>query len=238
MKGTKLSFFLPLRCVIFFLIFIIGAAVVNKDLEDISSWWSVTATAVNIFTIIILIIAARQNGMTYPQLINYEKGKTKLRQIIIISLIIISLGTSCMFAAGFICYGVIPYAAPMMIEPIPKYLAIINLPLLPITTALAEDGLYFGCGVSRIKNKALAIAVPAFFFALQHSFIPTLFDVRYIIYRFISFLPLTVILCWYYWKKRDPLPIMVGHALIDVATVVQILATSTIPGFYDKMCGS
>ena len=238
MKGTKLSFFLPLRCVIFFLIFIIGAAVVNKDLEDISSWWSVTATAVNIFTIIILIIAARQNGMTYPQLINYEKGKTKLRQIIIISLIIISLGTSCMFAAGFICYGVIPYAAPMMIEPIPKYLAIINLPLLPITTALAEDGLYFGCGVRQIKNKALAIAVPAFFFALQHSFIPTLFDVRYIIYRFISFLPLTVILCWYYWKKRDPLPIMIGHALIDVATVVQILATSTIPGFYDKMCGS
>ena len=105
MKGTKLSFFLPLRCVIFFLIFIIGAAVVNKDLEDISSCWSVTATAVNIFTIIFLIIAARQNGMTYPQLINYEKGKTKLRQIIIISLIIISLGTSCMFAAGFICYG-------------------------------------------------------------------------------------------------------------------------------------
>lgn len=223
---------------IFFLIFIIGAAALNKDLEDISSCWSVTATAVNIFTIIILIIAARQNGMTYPQLINYEKGKTKLRQIIIISLIIISLGTSCMFAAGFICYGVIPYAAPMMIEPIPKYLAIINLPLLPITTALAEDGLYFGCGVSRIKNKTLAIAVPAFFFALQHSFIPTLFDVRYIIYRFISFLPLTVILCWYYWKKRDPLPIMIGHALIDVATVVQILATSTIPGFYDKMCGS
>lgn len=140
---------------IFFLIFIIGAAVVNKDLEDISSWWSVTATAVNIFTIIFLIIAARQNGMTYPQLINYEKGKTKLRQIIIISLIIISLGTSCMFAAGFICYGVIPYAAPMMIEPIPKYLAIINLPLLPITTALAEDGLYFGCGVSRIKIRRL-----------------------------------------------------------------------------------
>jgi len=46
-----------------------------------------------------------------------------------------------------------------------------------------------------------------------------------------------VILCWYYHKKRDPLPIMIGHALIDVATVMQIAATSFIPGFYDKMCG-
>lgn len=76
-----------------------------------------------------------------------------------------------------------------------------------------------------------------FFFALQHSFIPTLFDVRYIIYRFISFLPLTLILCWYYYRKRNPLPIMVGHAIIDVATVMQILATSAISGLYEVMCG-
>lgn len=74
------------------------------------------------------------------------------------------------------------------------------------------------------------------FFALQHSFIPVLFDVKYIIYRFISFLPLTIILCWHYHKKRNPLPIMVGHAVIDVATVMQILATSFVPGLYEKMC--
>ncbi len=30
---------------------------------------------------------------------------------------------------------------------------------------------------------------------------------------------------------------MVGHAIIDVATVLQILATSAIPGFYEMMCG-
>lgn len=64
--------------------------------------------------------------------------------------------------AGYICYGVIPYAAPMMIAP---------------------------------------IIISALFFALQHSFIPTLFDMKYIVYRFISFLPLTMVLCWYYYKK-------------------------------------
>ena len=121
--------------------------------------------------------------------------------------------------------------------PIPLWLAIINIPILPITTAFAEDGLYLGCGVNQIQNKFLAITVPALFFALQHSFIPTLFDLKYIIYRFISFLPLTLILCWYYYKKRNPLAIMVGHAIIDFATVIQILMTSSIPGFYEMMCG-
>ncbi len=34
-----------------------------------------------------------------------------------------------------------------------------------------------------------------------------------------------------------PMPIMIGHAIIDVLTAGQILATSAIPGFYDMMTG-
>ena len=79
------------------------------------------------------------------------------------------------------------------------------------------------------------IFIPAFFYALQHSFIPTLFDGKYIIYRFLSFLPLTIILCWYYKKKKNPLPIMVGHAFIEIASVVMILMTSISPEMYQTM---
>jgi hypothetical protein len=149
--------------------------------------------------------------------------------------IILLVGMAGMYLAGFICYGIIPYAAPMMIAPIPAVLAVINLVVLPVSTALAEDSIYLGCGVRQIENKYAAVMVPAFFFAIQHSFIPTLFDIRYIIYRFISFLPLTVILCIHYRKHQNPLPIMIGHAVIDVATAGQILATSVIPGFYEMM---
>lgn len=60
-------------------------------------------------------------------------------------------------------------------------LAVINVLLLPVTTALAEDGLYLGCGVNGIENKF--------------------------------------------------------GAIIDVATVVQIVATTFVPGLYETMCG-
>ncbi len=152
------------------------------------------------------------------------------------SIVIVSVGMTGMFLAGYICYGIIPYAAPMLIAPIPLWLAIMNIILLPISTAFAEEGLYLGCGVNRIKNKYMAIIIPALFFALQHSFIPTLLDFQYVTYRFLSFLPLTIILCWHYHKKRNPLPIMVGHTIIDVATVMQIFATSVVPGLYETMC--
>ena len=236
MNNKKLYFLLPFRCIIFVLIFIIGSLITGKNFDEISNIWSIAARVVNVVTLLLLVLSTRKNG-GYARLINYEKGRTKPKQIVGMIFLVVLVGMGGMYLAGFICYGVIPYAAPMMIAPIPLWLAIINVFLLPVSTALAEDGLYLGCGVNQIKNKYAAVLVPAFFFALQHSFIPTIFDFRYIIYRFLSFLPLTIILCHNYYKKRNPLPIMVGHAVIDVATVVQILMTSAIPGFYEMMCG-
>ena len=231
-----LPLLLPIRCVIFILVFVIGAAVTKQNASEISNWWSITASAVNIITILLLILAAKCVKSSYWELINFQKGKTTFGQVVGISFAILLIGMIGMYLAGWICYGKLPYAAPMMIAPIPLWLAIINVLILPVTTAFAEDVLYLGCGVNHIQNKYAAILIPAFFFALQHSFIPTLFDLRYILYRFLSFLPLTIILCLHYYKRRNLVPIMIGHAIIDMATVMQILATSAVPGLFEKMC--
>ena len=234
-KKSKLKYLLPIRCIMFILIFVIGSIITNQNISDISNWWSIVATIVNIITILILILVTKKIKSNYWKLINYEKGKTKFKQIAIMSIIVLLVGTSGMYLAGLICYGKIPYSPPMMIQPIPMILAIINVIALPLTVPFAEDGLYLGCGVNQIKNKYLAILIPAFFYALQHSFIPTLFDGKFIIYRFLSFLPLTIILCWQYYKKKNPLPIMIGHALIEVASVMLILVTSISPEIYQTM---
>ena len=56
MDRNKLAFLLPIRSVLFILIFIIGSRIIGKSLSDISNWWTTIATAVNIFTIILLIL--------------------------------------------------------------------------------------------------------------------------------------------------------------------------------------
>ena len=231
----KIKYILPIRCILFILIFILGSIITNKELNNISNWWSVVASIVNIITIVILVLVSKKMNISYSKLINYEKGKTKIKQVVIMSIIILILGTMGMYIAGFICYNKFPYLPSMMIEPIPVVLAIINFIVLPLTVSFAEDGLYLGCGVNQIDNKYCSIIVPAFFYALQHSFIPTLFDGKFIIYRFLSFLPLTILLCWYYKKNRNPVPIMIGHALIEVASVVMILITSISPDLYQAM---
>ena len=234
-KNSYLPYLLPFRSVVFLSVFVTGVILTNKKIDEISNWWSIVASIVNVITILLLIFASKKIGSNYRDLINYQKGKTTIAQIVKMTGVILAVGMSGMYFAGYVCYGVIPYAAPMMIAPIPLWMAIINIVVLPLSTVFAEDGLYLGCGVNQIKNKYAAVIIPALFFALQHSFIPTLFDIKYVIYRFLSFLPLTVILCMHYYKKRNPLPIMVGHGIIDVATVMQILVMSLNPELYEKM---
>ena len=236
MNNQKFPWLLPVRSVLFLLIFVIGAAVTGKAVDDITNWWTVVVTVVNVITIMLLVIAAKRSGITYKELINYKKGVTKIRQVIGMIVIVFLVGMGFMYLTAFLLYGtVMPEPAVKMAAPIPAVLAVINFLLFPLTVPFAEDGLYLGYGVNRIKNDKLAVIIPAFFFAVQHCFIPVLFDVKYILYRFFSFLPLTLVLCWHYRKHRNPLPIMIGHGLIDMSMSVMVLVMSLSPALYESM---
>ena len=231
----SLKFLLPFRSIVFLLIFIVGAAVTGKQVKEIGSCWSIAASAVNIVTILLIVLLTKKAGTNFKELMSLEKGKNTVKKTVLISLGLAMIGMSGMYLAGFVCYGsFMPEVSLDIAAPIAVPLAVMNLIILPLTVPFAEDGLYLGCGVGCIKNKYASIIVPAFFYALQHCFIPTVFDARYMIYRFISFLPLTVIFCIYFRRKKDPLPILISHALLDMSTAMLILITSAVPGLYDS----
>lgn len=234
-KGSKAALLLPFRCIVFVLVFVIGAALTGKNVKDINNWWSLVATAVNIVTILLVVLVAKKSGKTYREQLNLKKGMNTPKKTIILVTLFCAVGMSGMYTAGLICYGsVMPKASLDVVAPIPLALAIINLIALPATVAFAEDGLYLGLGVNSFKNKYAAIIIPAFFYALQHCFIPTMFDAKYMLYRFLSFLPLTVIFCRNYQKNKNPLPIIIAHAILDFATGMMILLTSASSELYEK----
>ena len=52
--NKNIVYLLPIRCVVFIFIFVIGAIITNQKVEDISNWWSIVASIVNIFIILII----------------------------------------------------------------------------------------------------------------------------------------------------------------------------------------
>lgn len=114
-KTGFLKYFLPARCILFLIIFVAGAFITGQELSDISHWWSIVASAVNILTILFLVISAKKAGSSYKELIGYEKGKTPVKKMIPLIIGFIFIGMAGLYAAGFICYGVLPYSSPIMV---------------------------------------------------------------------------------------------------------------------------
>lgn len=236
MKNVE-PFILPLfRSVLFITFGVLFAKLTNQTLDQTSKWWSIICTVCNIITIVLLVAICRSEGITYKELIVNQTGRYNMKYILFIVMLMIVLGMGGMYGFGFLIYGYVPL---IMIQPIPIWMAAINVILLPLTVVFAELPLYFGYSLNRIEkftdNKILSILYPMFFYALQHSFIPLLYDWKYIMYRFLSFLPLMLVLGIIYYRKRELKPLMIGHAILDFATSVQILMISVSPVILQMM---
>ncbi|GIM30680.1 hypothetical protein CPJCM30710_33460 [Clostridium polyendosporum] len=213
-------FILPLfRSALFIMVEVLFAMLTNQSLEQVSQWWSIICTVCNIITIVLLMIICKSEGTTYKKLICYQSGQHNLKYTLLIVVLMLSLGIGGMYGFGFMVYGYVPVT---MVQPIPIWLAAINVILLPLTIVFAELPLYFGYSLNGIEkitdNKILSIVYPTFFYALQHSFIPLLYDWKHILLRFLSFLPLVLVLGIIYCKKRELGSLMIGHAILDLAT--------------------
>ncbi len=58
-------YLLPIRCIIFILLFVIGATITKQKVENISNWWSIAASLANIVIIFLLFLITKKNGSSY-----------------------------------------------------------------------------------------------------------------------------------------------------------------------------
>jgi len=224
-----------LRSILFVISGLILVLITNKSFEQSARWWSIVASICNVITIIVLILVCKSEKRNFKDLINYKKGQAKIKVISIGIVLTLIIGMGGMYLSGLLVYGKFPYMDITMVQPLPIWIIILNALILPITTTLAEDGIYLGYSLNKIKNKWLCVLVPATFYALQHSFIPFIADWKFIVYRVLSFLPLTIIFAIWYYKKRNIIPIMAGHFVINLSTVSMIIMTSVSPGMFEMM---
>lgn len=223
-----LPFLLPLfRSVIFIFGGLSFIHIFNLTYEEAFMWWTPLCSLYNIITIWVFIYVMKIEKTSYKELIRHQKGQILKLKTLLFLILMMTIGGAGMIGLSFLFYQSLP---EFLVQPIPLYLALINLVIFPITIVFAEMPLYFGYALKKIHHQTqkpvIAITYTVFFYALQHSFIPLLFDVKYIIYRFLSFLPLALFLSIRYLKKNDLSTMMIGHGVMDLSTAIQILLVS------------
>ena len=145
-KTTKYNLLLliPMRSVLFILMGFLLTIALGSPFDEVNKWCTIITLVCNVATIFLLLLICRCMGMSFGNFINYAKEKTSAKKIAIVVLIMITAGMGGMQITGLFVYGEVPHFPITMIQPLPMWIAILNILILPLTTTLAEDGLYLG----------------------------------------------------------------------------------------------
>lgn len=206
-------------------------------LSDVSIWWPLYSIVVNIITIEFFVYLTKMEGKRFWTLLNLNFNKMQnLKAVSIAAPIMLFLGISGMISISWLIYGYMPLTNT---QPLPVWAALIVVILLPVTFVFSEIPFYLGYCAPRIKkitkNEVFSIVYPLFFYAIQHSFMPLLFDFKHILSRFLMFFPLLIFIGIWYSRKKDLVPLMAGHGLLDLFAGIQFLMVSIYPSIYEMM---
>ncbi len=211
-----------LTFMLFFTLNIPNATVVIRN------WWPVYGTLVDLGCLLLLYHFTKREGLRLLDLVGVVKGKLIKEIPLGIGLFMLIFPVAILGGGALgqlIVYG-------QLNPPFPQYTY--NDRVLPLAALLyarfiwwtiwsaTEEMTYNGYVLPRliavIKSRWLSVAVVAFFFALQHSFL-MLAGWQFLVYMFITFVPLSIAMVFTYLRLRRLPPLIVAHYLMDLSNV-------------------
>jgi uncharacterized protein len=197
----------------------------------IRNWWTVYSTLVDFGCLGLLFWLTLREGIRLRDLIAFAKNK--LKQDLLIGLgIFVVVFPICVFGGGMlamrIAYGStnpeLPEATFIRILPLLAvlYSRILWWPLWSFTEELTYNGYALPRLKAITKSTWLSVALVTFFWSIQHSFLPWV-NPQHGLYLFLTFIPLTVVCQLIYLRVRRLPPLIVGHWLMDLVSVVFML---------------
>ncbi len=198
-----------------------------------AKWWVAVATITNVITFLLLLRWFKQENISYFSILHFEKNTIKQDLFTLLGILVllgpIGFLPNPLFA-GWI-FGDSQVAFDLLMQPLPVWAAIVFMIFFPVTIAFAELPLYFGYIKPRLEvitNKWwLAVLLPALMLGAQHATLPLIFDLRFILWRFLMFLPFAVFLGFViHWRPRLLPYLMIIHGLMDLGTSIYLLTLS------------
>jgi hypothetical protein len=166
----------------------------------------------------------RREGIRLFDLVGFEQTRLVRDTLLGLALIPFSLVfiLGGVRVASWLLYGT--PSPPYLFGPLPLPAALYGVLVFPFIWGLTEQMTYNGYLLSRFqvlgRSTTLAIILVAFAWSAQHSFMPLTFDPKYMAFRLLSSVPNTVFQTLLYLRLRRLVPLAVGHALMDGASVL------------------
>jgi len=186
----------------------------------------VSASVVNGVSIFLLLMLSRRQGEKYFSILRFEKLKLKTDLILSLGFFLISLVLTLIppLALSSWLWGDASYYEEILFKPIPWSLTLSLLVIFPATIALAELPTYFGFIMPalsrRWSSKLWPLLLPVMFLSLQHCSLPLIFDLKFLVFRGLVYLPFALALGIALYRRPSLMPFLaIQHGLLDALAV-------------------
>ena len=189
-------------------------------------WWTVYGTLVDIGCIIGLWYFTRREGIRLRDLI----GPIRMRHghDLFLGLGYFLLIFPCFVAGGFVAHHLFygssnldPGAYVFQAHPMPIWATVYSLTLWWIIWSPMEEVTYQAYALPRFRALTgrtwIAFLIVGLFWAAQHSALPFVPDGRFLLFRFVGFLPGVMVAMTIYWKTRRMAPLIISQWPMDIA---------------------
>jgi len=198
--------------------------------EEAANWWPLTIALADLICLILLIRIFASEGKRYWDLFRINRS-TLLGDLLALVGLTILVAPSSYFPNIWLGQALFGNSAAMLdliVRPMPIWAVYTAILLFPTLQGLTEVPTYFGYITPRLKaqglNQWLAISFPALALGLQHIAVPFLFDVRFIAWRGLMFIPFAFVTgLGLYWRPRLLPYFIVVHALMNMSFVAMFL---------------
>ena len=225
---TMLSIRLVLFAVFQALIALIYAVGGHASAWDASAaWWQITAALASLSSLAALQYFLQREGSSLKEFYRIERDYWKMDALLVLGLaflgMVIAMLPNPLLSTWL--FGSPEGAVPLLFKPLPAWAVWLSVVVFPISIALSELPIYMGYALPRIEaltgSAWKGVAVAGFFLAAQHITLPLLFYGRFILYRFVMYLPLALFMAIVLrWKPRLLPYMMIVHGLMDLSAAL------------------
>jgi hypothetical protein len=198
--------------------------------EASAAWWPFTVTLTNLVCAALLIRRYREEGGRFWSLFHPDRDHLKRDLLFLLGSFVVVGPVAFLpnVLIGTALFGEMQTALDLLIRPLPLWAAIAGGLLFGITQGLVELPTYFAYIMPRLEARTgrrwLGVGLPILFLAAQHIAVPLVFDFRFIAWRFLMFLPLSLVLgLILHWRPRLLPYLAVVHALMDLSLLPLLL---------------
>lgn len=179
-------------------------------------WSNVWIVPVDLITLAVVAWLLRREGTSWKALLGRFTGRD-LAWSVPASLLFVVAFFGATFVGNLVAYGGPPPTSPSNMGPVPLWLGIWAILLMPVTIALAEEVLYRDYLLARVQSRfgqAMGFILVAAGFGLQHL-VFAVGDGRAMLSRALAlFLVGLAVQAMYVWFRRL-WPLVIGHWLLD-----------------------